>query len=321
MSIRGSIAGTEQEAGYSRRRFLGGALAGAALGLLLSASVATAEDAPATESALWVGVASVDITPVGPVALSGQFNLRIARTVETPLTAKILALESRESERALDMAVMVSCDLIHIPDEVLYLVRESVRKCLPELESSKVFLSGTHTHTAPVLGPGKYMLPTEGVTPVEVYRAFLVERIVEGIERAWNSRRPGSVTWGLGHAVVAYNRRAVCADGSAVMYGKTDVPTFRGIEGYEDHDVGSLFFWNADGELIGIGVNVSCPSQLVESRRAINADFWHPVREALHKRYGQNVCILGWTGAAGDQSPRPIYRKAAERQPNAYTDG
>ena len=43
------------------------------------------------------------------------------------------------------------------------------------------------------------------------------------------------------------------------MYGRTDVPEFRGLEGYEDHDVGSLFFWNKAGKLIGIVVNVSCP--------------------------------------------------------------
>ena len=56
------------------------------------------------------------------------------------------------------------------------------------------------------------------------------------------------------------------------------------------------------------------PAQEVEGRSTINADFWHPVREALHKRYGPDVCVLGWTGAAGDQSPHLMYRKAAEER-------
>ena len=51
----------------------------------------------------------------------------------------------------------------------------------------------------------------------------------------WKSRKPGLVGWGLGHAVVAQNRRAVYADGHAQMYGRTDQPDFRRIEGYEDH--------------------------------------------------------------------------------------
>lgn len=284
------------------------------LGPLLGVSSAADGNRPANPTVLFVGAARADITPAGPVALQGQFNLRIAREVETPLTANVVALESRDGEKSLDMAVMVSCDLISIPAEVLQSVRGEVKKRLPDLDAGKVFLSGTHTHTAPVMEAGRYELPDEGVTPVEAFRGFLVERVAEAIEKAWRGRRSGSVTWGLGHAVVAYNRRAVYADGSAVMYGKTNVPTFRGIEGYEDHDVGTLFFWNADGRLMSIAVNVSCPSQVVESRTAINADFWHPVRQALHGRYGSDVCILGWTGAAGDQSPRPIHRKAAEER-------
>jgi hypothetical protein len=98
------------------------------------------------------------------------------------------------------------------------------------------------------------------------------------------------------------------------MYGKTDQSGFRGLEGYEDHDVGTLFFWNDSGQLIAIAVNVSCPSQEVEGLSNLNADFWHPVRESLRKRYGQDVCVLGWAGAAGDQSPHLMYRKNAEER-------
>jgi hypothetical protein len=113
---------------------------------------------------------------------------------------------------------------------------------------------------------------------------------------------------------VGYNRRAAYADGTARMYGRTDTPAFRGLEGYEDHDVNTLFFWDADGKLIALAVNVSCPSQEVESRTAVNADFWHPVRQALRQRYGAELCVLGWTGAAGDQSPHLMYRKAADER-------
>jgi hypothetical protein len=243
----------------------------------------------------------------------GQFHLRIARTVETPLTANVVVLESREGDRSLDAAVMVSCDLVEIPEEALRLVRENVRKRLPDVDVKKIFLNGTHTHTAPATQPGWYVIP-KGVMQVEEYRSFLAERIADAIAAAWNRREPGSVTWGLSQAVVAQNRRAVYANGSAAMYGKTHVPEFRGLEGYEDHDVQTLFFWNQAGTLIGIVVNVACPAQEVESRSTINADFWHPVREALRKRYGADVCVLGWCGAAGDQLPHLMYRQAAEER-------
>jgi hypothetical protein len=270
--------------------------------------------AGATAAELLVGAASVDITPTCPVALTGQFNLRIAKSVETPLTANVVALESREGDKPLDAAVMVSCDLIGIPNEVLALVRQEVKKRLPDLDVKKIFLNGTHTHTAPVLDDGKYTIPKEGVLQPAEYRTFLAGGVAEAVAQAWNGRKPGSVTWGLGHAVVAYNRRATYANGTSKMYGKTDVPEFRGIEGYEDHDIGTLFFWNAEGKLLAVVVDVSCTAQEVEGRSAVNADFWHPVREALHKRFGPDVCILGWIGAAGDQSPHLMYRKAADER-------
>ena len=46
--------------------------------------------------------------------------------------------------------------------------------------------------------------------------------------------------------------RAVYANGSARMYGSTTVPEFRGLEGYEDHDVNVLATWNEAGELSGL---------------------------------------------------------------------
>ena len=263
---------------------------------------------------LLVGTASTSITPTEPVAVSGQFHLRIARSVESPVTASVVALESRQGGRSLDAAIMVSCDVVYVPPDLLELVRRQVHEHLPDLDTKKIFLGATHTHTAPVLAPGKYAIPKQGVVQVQRYRTFFAERVAEAIARAWNARKPGSVTWGLSHAVVAYNRRAVYADGSARMYGGTDVPAFRHLEGYEDHDVNTLFFWNDARKLIGVVVNVSCPAQEVESRTAVNADFWHPVRETLRERYGAELCVLGFTGAAGDQSPHLMYRKAADER-------
>ena len=68
----------------------------------------------------------------------------------------------------------------------------------------------------------------------------------------------------------------------------------------------------ADGQLMATAVNVVCPSQEVEGNEYINADFWHQVRESLRAEHGPDLHVLGWTGAAGDQSPHLMFRKAAE---------
>jgi hypothetical protein len=96
------------------------------------------------------------------------------------------------------------------------------------------------------------------------------------------------------------------------MYGATNKPEFRGIEGYEDHGIDVLSFWDAEQEPMAMAVDVACPAQEVEGRRAVNADFWHETRQLLRNRYGGELDVLGWCGAAGDQSPHLMFNEAAE---------
>ena len=265
-------------------------------------------------SELFIGTASVSITPRQPVALSGQRRTRIAHEVESPVTATALALETRDGEKVLDQAIMVSCDLAGIQNGLQDRVRERVKTRLPDFDVSKLFLAATHTHTAPVTSEGIYVIPEKGVIKPLEYVDFLGKRLEDAIVRAWQNRRPGGVSWGLGHALVAHNRRAVYANGKARMYGATDGPSFRGIEGYEDHYVDVLFFFAADRKLTAMAVNVACPSQEVENREKVNADFWHEVRLLLRKRFGEDLQVIAWTGASGDQSPHLMWYKRAEER-------
>ena len=86
---------------------------------------------------LYIGTAATDITPTLPVALMGQFQMRIADTVETHLTANVVALESRDENYSLDMAIMVSCDVVIIPTLYAEMVRNEVKKQLPDLDAKK----------------------------------------------------------------------------------------------------------------------------------------------------------------------------------------
>jgi hypothetical protein len=254
------------------------------------------------------------ITPDGPTPLAGQMRTRISQSVESPVTATALALESREGDRVLDQAVMVACDLVAIRQGVLEEVRAALKGRAAGLDLQKVFLSATHTHTAPVMEDGLYDVPESGIVQPGEYRKFLVAQVADAIDQAWQARKPGKVGWGFGHAVVAQNRIAVYEGGRAQMYGATAQPSFTRFESYEDHGVEVLFFWNADGRLIATCINLACPAQEVEGRSAVNADFWHPVRQTLRERYGEDLFVLAWTGAAGDQSPHLMYRKAAEER-------
>lgn len=257
---------------------------------------------------LLAGWASVNITPDRPVALAGQFHTRVSKFVHDPVTATALALESGGEQ-----AVLVSLDVVAVNKEFLEALRARLRTTLPEFDVRRLVLNATHTHTAPEMREGNYEIPEGVVTPAE-FRAFLTDKVGGAVVQAWKARRPAGVSWALGHAVIGYNRRASFADGRSTMYAKLDRPDFLGFEGYEDHALELLFFWTPERKLTGIGVNVACPSQVVESQYYISADFWDDTRKELRRRYGQDLFVFPMTGAAGDQSPHVQLRKATEEK-------
>lgn len=104
-----------------------------------------------TGTELLIGAATVNITPDVPIALSGQMHTRIAHEVTSPLTATAIAMESRREGKPIDQAIMVSCDLIGIPEGMVERLRRGLKKRLPDFDVKKLFLNATHTHNAPLL--------------------------------------------------------------------------------------------------------------------------------------------------------------------------
>lgn len=275
------------------------------LGVLLAAL-------PAFAGTLYVGAASISITPDAPIALRGQMHTRIGRTVESAIEANALAIETREENETIEQSIFISCDLVAIPEDIATRTRDALKARLPDFDVQKLVLSATHTHTSAVMTEGKYTILDEDVMRPEAYSDFLVPHLVDVAAEAWGLRQKARIGWGMDYAVVGYNRRSYFADGHAQMYGNLAVDDFRGIEGPEDHAVESLFFWDEHDRLIATAINLTCPAQEVEGRSAVNADFWHPVRETLKEKHGRDFVVLGWIGAAGDQSPHIRYRQAAE---------
>ena len=263
---------------------------------------------PASAAELWIGAASADITPDPPVAQEG---VNIATSIRDRCTANVLALESRQGERVLDQAVLVSCDLCILPG-----VQEGFRQYLadrqPGFDINKLSLAATHTHTSPMVLKSPYNDKDYGnaVQPKD-YLPFLYQRMGDAVAKAWATRAAGAVAWGLGHAVVGHNRRVTFRDGTAKMHGNTNDPKFSHIEGYEDHTVDILCFYDDQRRLKATAITMACTAQAAGGP-VISADFWHHVRESLHQRYGQELCVLAFVAAAGDQTPRLQFRKEAE---------
>ena len=267
---------------------------------------------------LKIGTARNDITPPKSVPLWGQFNLRLSQGVDTPLTVHVVALESVNGDQQLDTAIFVCVDLVLAPDDLVDVVREKIAAKDAAIDTKKLVVNATHTHTAPSVKLDFPKLPvSDQIMDYPEVIDFTAERMAEAVVEAWKSRKSGKIAFGLDFGVIGWSRRVVYDDGSAVMYGNTNQPSFRGMENMEDYDIGSIFFLDENDNMIAVAVNVACPSQVVEGRSTINADYWHPVRETLMKRFGEDLVVLGWCGASGDIAPRPVYRNAAVNRMNA----
>ena len=261
---------------------------------------------------LMVGWATADTTPPRPVALVGQKHERISTSVRDPLAVTVLALEAPGGDKP-EQAILVACDLVAIERQIQQRLQERIRTQLPEFDSAKLFLNATHTHTAPGLVDSMYdVTNAPGVMKASEYAEFFLDRVAKAVVQAWQSRKPGGLSWALSQAVVGYNRRAQFFNGSSVMYGKTQKDDFSNIEGPEDHAVNLLFLWGPGAKWTGVIVNLACPAQETEQLTEVSADYWHDVREELHRRHGSDLFVLPQCAPAGDLSPHRLYRKEAE---------
>lgn len=279
--------------------------------VLLAAIADASESAP--QARLWIGAATADITPPPPVALTGFQTVRMARTIQSPLAANVLALESRVGDRTLDQAILVACDLCVIRPGIQDGFRKHVAGRLPGFDIQKLFLAATHTHSAPVLKQDAYDEKSYGdaMQPKD-YLPLLYERMAAAVVKAWESRAPGACAWGLGHAVVGHNRRLAYADGHAAMLSNANDPNFRHMEGYEDHAIDILCFYDEQRQMKAAAISLACPAQMSQGESVVSADFWHTARETLRQRYGQELVVLGFCAPAGDQCPHLSLRKQAE---------
>lgn len=274
---------------------------------------------------LKMGWAEIDITPEKgtKIGLAGQFFERITDEVESRITVTAFALESGN-----DKMVIASCDIVSISISLHALVKEKVTAKYPELKD-KIITNAIHTHTSYVykrqdtvsrsgLAVLKQILPadmeykplvsSDKMLDPEVALQFLADKITEAIVKAWENRTEGYYANAFGRAVVGMNRRVCYDDGSAKMWGDTNLANFEELEAGNDSGIEIIYTFDKNKELNGVIANIACPAQVVEHRNFISSDYWGKVKENLRKHFGKNIFVLGLCSAAGDLCPRDLIR-------------
>ena len=275
---------------------------------------------------LKIGLSEVDITPLKSVSLVGQFYERISEGVETPLK-----LETFVAVKGDEQMTIIAADLTSISEAYVDMVREAA-KDVPGFDPAKLMIHATHTHTSHTYAPpqkytknmeasltvlkrfmkeGSYESLVEGRKPewdASDSLKFLVEKGAEAIREAWANLHKAHVVYGFGRASIGMCRRAVYDDGTAKMWGDTNMSNFKELEGGNDSGIELMYIFDDNKKLEGIMANVACPSQIMEHRSVVSSDYWGKLRILVNEKFGDDVKVIGVCSPAGDQCPRDLIR-------------
>lgn len=252
---------------------------GALLGLLCLHR--TAEGAATTRA---VGVAQVDITPGYPIRLSGYLARKTeCEGVAQPIWAKALAIGSDREGPAL----LITVDNCGVPGHIR---EEIVRRLRGRVKPERLAVCSTHTHSAPCLGG---LLPTlfgEAIPPEHQARIDRYTReLTDALERvalaALADRRPARLSFGIGTAGFAANRRT---KGGPV-----------------DHDVPVLVATDARGGLRAVLAGYACHcTTLTGEFNQIKGDWAGYAQEYLQADHPGAVALVA-LGCGADINPNP----------------
>ena len=271
---------------------------------------------------LKIGWAEESLVPNKKVSIPGQFYERISDHVETEITATAMAVDSGKEK-----AIIISCDLTQITCLLASKIREKFALLTDEVDPKYLVFGATHTHTSVRYKASadfsldildeflpedkKYTELVEAddsvITPDEALE-FLSDRISLAAKKAWDNRKEAMYANAFGRAPIGFCRRVCYNDGSAQMWGDTNTGTFTALEGGNDSGIELLYIYDGNKKLTGIVANIACPSQILEHRSFLSADYWGEAKKLLREKLGDDIYLLGMCGAGGDQCPRDLIR-------------
>jgi hypothetical protein len=235
----------------------------------------------APQTTYLVGVAVRDITPAYPVRLSGFGSRRTeSEGVTVPIHARALAIGS-DGEGP---AILLTVDTTGVSDALVTEVAGRLQAV--GVRRERLAVSGTHTHTAPMI---RGVLPTlfgQPIPPdhqahIDQYTRELTNHLEQVARQAIANRQPARLAWGTGTLGFAKNRRT--ADG----------PT--------DHALPILVARTTSGAVRAVLATYACHAVTL-SHNFIGGDWPGFAAEAIERQHPGAVALVS-IGTAGDQNP------------------
>jgi neutral ceramidase len=261
--------------------------------------VFTAASRGAVDDNGWkAGVARVDTTPAAPVRMAGYASrTKSSEGVAHPLVAKALALADSRDHKI----VIVTCDIIGFRRSFTNRITDRVKTQFG-VPRDDVVLFASHNHA----GPALVELPDSSGTPLPLRDGFennlaytkdLQDKIVVLVGDALSHMEPVQLSYGVGRAHFALNRREPTAKG--IKLGKNPA-------GPTDESVPVLSVQKPGGQPMAIVFGYACHNTTLRpDMMKIAADFAGYAQDRVEADY-PGATALFVTGCAGDADPHPF---------------
>lgn len=248
------------------------------------------------------GVARAEITPSERLWMAGYASrTHEADDVLLPLFVKAFALQDTAGHKA----VIVTSDTLGLPKAMADRIRVRLKEVLG-LERDEVILSGSHTHSGPVLRDSLYFIYPFGdaqIQAVERYSQQFEDRVVSCVGEALGTMVSVRLEAGNGVVRFAINRR---------NNKEAEVLDTHDFKGPVDHAVPVLRAVREDGTPLAVLFGYACHGTVLDLYRWSGdyPGFAQAALEAAHP----GMTALFFAGCGADQNPLPRRTVALARQ-------
>ncbi len=239
------------------------------------------------------GAAKIDITPSGPIRLSGYGSrAAVSEGVDQRLFARALVLKDAGGV----LSVILSVDAIGMPARVRDRVVGEIRD-ETGIYHVRLAAAATHSHYAPVLDGSIvniFAMSPEETRAVKAYTNELVLKLVKAIGEALAKLAPAEVLHGKGTAGFAKNRRQ---QGGPV-----------------EHDVPVLLVKGADGKPVAVVYGYACHATTIPAELNRVCGDWPGYAAEYIEEAQPGAVALPLIGCGADANPSPRGEFAISKQ-------
>ncbi len=247
---------------------------------------------------LKAGFSRANINPPMGIKVVGYFKPRFAEAILDDIEVNALAIECGDVK-----TIFMTVDHCGLVQEVTDLFRK-VASEKTGVPAENIFISATHTHTAPDIS-----LSTDDVL-VKEYTKFVERRIADAAKFALDDLKEAKMGFGQGSAKnVAFVRRYLMKDGSIKTNPGVNNPDIVRPVGEIDDSVNVMRF-DRDGADTIVFVNFANHPDVVGGSK-ISADWPGMLRKDVEKILDGTKCIF-FNGAQGDINHVNVHPKGGD---------